>query len=197
MTILGRLSERNKKYSAVDVNPSELSDDKYQYEQLPEQSQMNEEHGQMPQNEEIDYGAVDYFEPTMAMDRPLPRQRTEQEYGDTRAPVKLATEIENDPTSKGVLEINVGGRPIDLHQLENYMVWKTSPFVMKTLMRYHNAKTMEEIKSYSSRRIGRGGSMNLKTIGIILLCIVMAVAGLIMVMFMPQIMAFFRGFGSF
>lgn len=179
------------------MNASELSDDKYQYEQPSEQPPMSEEYEQTPQNKEIDYGAVDYFEPSMAMNHPLPRQPLDQEYGDTRSPVKLATEIENDPTPKGVLEMNIGGRPIDLHQLENYMVWKTSPFVMKTLLRYHNAKTMEEIKSYSSRRVGRGGSLNMKTIGIILLCVAMAVVGLVMIMFMPQIMAFFRGFGGF
>ena len=91
----------------------------------------------------------------------------------------------------------IGGRPIDLHQLENYLVWQTSPYVMKTLMRYHNAKTMEEIKSYASRKIGRGAGVNAKTIILIILFIGMALVGIIMLLFMPQIMSFFKGFGSF
>lgn len=186
MRKLGRLHERNKRYSRVGEQP------------LP----------YIPQEEiQTDYTDDQQHEPQqfppMQMDsfQHEPKQFLSQgsikkdDYGDSRSSVKLASKIEKNPTSKGVLELKIGGRPIDLHALEDYMVWKINPYNMKTLMRYHNAKTMEEIKSYSRRRSGRG--MPLRTIMLIMLLIGLATVGLIMIMFMPQIMQFFRGFGGF
>ena len=185
---LGRLRERNKRYSRA--GEKDLYEDIDQ-QPSPEETQMDDfSHGpqQFPQTQMRDF-------------QPEPRQFQYQkkfikdDYGDSRSPVKLASEIEKRPTPKGVLEVTIGGRPIDLHALEDYMVWKINPYNMKTLMRYHNAKTMEEIKSYSRRGSG-GGGMPFRTIMLIMLLIGMSVVGIIMVMFMPQIMQFFRGFGG-
>ena len=194
---LGRLSERNKKYN-VGMPPIDIPDDNEQMRDYDPGSDMPKTGMPLPDHN-IDYEAADYFDATSAremINREKRAVQQEDDYGDTRSPVKLATEIERDSTPKGAFEIMIGGRPIDLHQLENYMVWKTSPYVIKTLMRYNNAKTLEEVKNYSSRRRG-GGSLNLKSLMLILLCVGMAIAGVVMVMFMPQIMAFFKGFGGF
>jgi len=178
---LGRLHERNKRYSRVGEENS--------YEDAV----------QPPPHTFTGEAQTDEFQqiPQQIPQQMIPYQKIiiKDEYGETKSPVKLAIEIEKKPTPKGVLELKIGGRPIDLHQIEDYMVWKINPYNMKTLMRYHNAKTMEEIKSYSRRR--SGGGMPLRTIMLIMLMIGMSVVGLIMVMFMPQIMQFFRGFGSF
>ena len=177
MRKLGRLHERNKRYSRVGEENSYEDADQQQPPHIFTEEDQIDDFQQIPQQ----------F---------LQRKITaKDEYGETKSPVKLAVEIEKKPTPKGVLELKIGGRPIDLHQMEDYMVWKINPYNMKTLMRYHNAKTMEEIKSYSRRR--SGGGMPLRTIMLIMLLIGMSVVGLIMVMFMPQIMQFFRGFGSF
>ena len=66
-------------------------------------------------------------------------------------PHTLRREIVTDPTPKGVYEMQIFGRPIDLAMLENYVVHKISPKSIVTLMRYNNSKTMEEIKGYSKR----------------------------------------------
>lgn len=177
MRKLGRLHERNKRYSRVgEENP---------YEDAV----------QPPPHIFTGEAQTDDFQQIPQQIMPYQKITVKDEYGETKSPVKLAIEIEKKPTPKGVLELKIGGRPIDLHQIEDYMVWKINPYNMKTLMRYHNAKTMEEIKSYSRRR--SGGGMPLRTIMLIMLLIGMSVVGLIMVMFMPQIMQFFRGFGSF
>ena len=66
-------------------------------------------------------------------------------------PHTLRKEIVTDPTPKGVYEMVIFGRPVDLSMLENYVVHKISPKSIVTLMRYNNSKTMEEIKGYSKR----------------------------------------------
>ena len=66
-------------------------------------------------------------------------------------PHTLRREIVTDPTPKGVYEMMVFGRPVDLSMLENYVVHKISPKSIVTLMRYNNSKTLEEIKGYSKR----------------------------------------------
>ena len=191
MRKLGRLHERNKRYSRVGEQDLYENIEQQPSPILPEEMQTDEFQNipqQLPQMQ------MDDFQPGIQQFQQR-KLVVKDEYGETKSPVKLAVEIEKHPTPKGVLELKIGGRPIDLHQIEDYMVWKINPYNMKTLMRYHNAKTMEEIKSYSRRR--SGGGMPFRTIMLIMLMVGMAVVGLIMVMFMPQIMQFFRGFGGF
>ena len=65
-------------------------------------------------------------------------------------PVQRAIEIKRKPTPKGYFETVIGGIPVDLHALEDYLV-TTSPFAIKTLMRYNNAEMIEDIKNYSTK----------------------------------------------
>jgi len=104
-------------------------------------------------------------------------------------PLSILDEIKASPSPKGTFPMVIGGRPLDLHVLEDYIT-KISPFALKTILRYHNARTIEELKGYS-----RGGSLKLNsgTIILILLAIGLAVGGVIMLMYMPQIMEMFKG----
>jgi len=110
-------------------------------------------------------------------------------FGDTRIPVNLAKEIEKKPVPAGHDSIIIGGRPVDLHMFEDYLVWKTSPYQLKTLLRYHNARTIEEIKNY-----GRGPTFKMKSgLFIILIFIIfMAIIGIALIFYLPDIMNMFQ-----
>ncbi len=158
--------------------------------------QRPEETEHQPENQNVNPQELEEYYNNLRQQRMhLQTQKTQQtdyspEYGDTKNPNIIATEIENKPAPKGTVWMNIGGRPIDLHELEDYLVWKTSPFVMKTLMRYHNAKTMEDIKNYSR---GGGTVISSRFVIMLILCIGMAVIGIVMLLFMPQILGFFKG----
>jgi len=122
-------------------------------------------------------------------------QREEEErtsgFGDTRNPVAIAKGVENNPVPHGICQVMIGGRPIDLHMFEDYMVWKVSPYQLRTLLRYHNARTIEEIKNYSLRPTLK---MKSGTLILIIVAILMLVGGLAIFMFMPEITAMLQGY---
>lgn len=105
-------------------------------------------------------------------------------------PLAIAKEVRKRPSLKETLPTVIGGVPVDLHILEDYLV-KTSPFALKTIIRYHNARTVEEIKGYG--KAGVGVKLNSKTIILVLLCVGMAVLGLLMLTIMPELLETFSG----
>jgi len=105
------------------------------------------------------------------------------------SPLAILDEIKKAPSPKGMFPMLIGGRPVDLHAIEDYVV-RISPYNIKTILRYHNARTIEEIKGYG--RFGGAMKMNGKTILIILLAIGMAIGGIFFIMFLPQIMQSFQ-----
>ena len=115
----------------------------------------------------------------------------ESAFGESRDPTAFAKEIEKDQTPPGLGVIRIGGRPIDLHMLEDYMVWKISPYQLRTVLRYRNARVMEEIKNYSSLPV-----MRIKGSSIlwILLAVGLGIVGFIIVTMMPQLTDFFKSF---
>jgi len=201
--ILGRLSRRlgnNEPTNYYEDNqnqdyyPEEADSTQYQQQEMsPEEYASLQEHYRNLQQQRMQLQAQK-AQKRQQLPQQLPQQYDESyeysEHGDTKNPNLVASEIENKPAPKGMMWMNIGGRPIDLHELEDYLVWKTSPFVMKTLMRYHNAKTMEDIKNYSR---GRTSNVNSRFFIMLLLCIGIAVLGFVMIFFMPQIMEFFKG----
>jgi len=177
-----------------DYYPEEADSTQYQQQEMsPEEYASLQEHYRNLQQQRMQLQAQK-AQKRQQLPQQLPQQYDESyeysEHGDTKNPNLVASEIENKPAPKGMMWMNIGGRPIDLHELEDYLVWKTSPFVMKTLMRYHNAKTMEDIKNYSR---GRTSNVNSRFFIMLLLCIGIAVLGFVMIFFMPQIMEFFKG----
>ena len=126
--------------------------------------------------------------------RPQPQQISyppqPQEVDNT--PLAIAKEVQMNPSPKGVLPTVIGGVPVDLHILEEYLV-KVSPYALKTIIRYHNARTIEEIKNYGK---SSGFKINSKTIILIVLCIGMAILGILMITVLPDIMNMFAGGGG-
>jgi hypothetical protein len=104
-------------------------------------------------------------------------------------PLSILDEIRELPSPKGAYPTVIYGIPVDLHVLEDYIV-KISPYNIRTAMRFHNARTIEEIKGYS-----KFGSMHKKFNWMIIVMIaIMAAAGIGVIIFMPQIMAGLQGF---
>lgn len=108
-------------------------------------------------------------------------------------PIKKAIDIKRDPTPKGYFPTIISGVPVDLHALEEYIV-KTSPFAIKTLLRYDNARNIEDIKNYSTKTSGKK-KMDAKFFILIILAIFLLVGGVVVMLFMPDIIAMFQGMG--
>lgn len=194
---MGRLTQRNRKYSSLDTN-------KMQNKNYDDEKELHDNEYYVPSDiqQPIQQHNLDIQSQQIPYNPPVQHPKyIDDEYGESRSPAKLAGEIERDPSPKGSLEVMIGGRPIDLHQLEDYLVWKTSPYVIKTLMRYHNAKTVEEVKGYALPRFGlsgrKGGGGGGRTLLLILGLAGVAIVGFLILMFMPQILDFFKGFGGF
>jgi len=111
-------------------------------------------------------------------------------FGFTRDAHAMATSIENFPTKEGVLKKTFQGRPIDLHMLEDYLVWKTSPLAIKTILRYGHAKTIEDVRGLlgTSER-ARG---NPKMLMMVVLAIILLIGGLVFILYGPQMMNMFK-----
>lgn len=147
----------------------------------------------MPENPE----PPEPIEPDIYQQSKQPKEPSQDQYEDVpskdTSPLAVLDEIKRSPSPKGAYPTLIGGRPIDLHDLEDYLL-KISPYALKTILRYHNARTIEEIKGYAK---GLGGSkFNFRFILLILLAVGMAVIGILVLLYMPQIMAFFKGFAG-
>ena len=112
------------------------------------------------------------------------RQKQQQiQVPKAKAPLAILEEIKQNPSPKGTLPVLIGGRPIDLHILEDYII-KISPHALKTILRYHNARTIEEIKNYS-----RGPQLKVKSgFWILIIALIgILILGLFVLMFAPQL----------
>jgi len=151
-----------------------------------------------------DYDEDEYVEETQQLQRrpsPTPRQRSllkkilpkirrqPSEFGSSRNSYLLAKDIENNPTPEGKLRVSFSGRPLDLHALEDYLVWHTSPLTIKTILRYGHAKTMEDIRGYTNVLQRRGGDS--KMLVMIVLAIILMVGGIMFLLYGPKLSTFF------
>ena len=117
-------------------------------------------------------------------DTPLPIAQAKTKEPEDRTPLALLKEIKKLPSPKGTFPIVIGGRPVDLHAIEEYVV-RTSPFAIKTLMRYDHAKNIEEIKNYA-----KGPNLKIKS-GMLILIIItvfLLIGGIVMIFYLPDIM---------
>lgn len=164
------------------------------YQEQTQQGNYNSEYQEQPSQEQMSQEQMLQEQHRQEQQR-LQQQRIEQEntsdFGDSRNPVNIARSVERKPTPPGICEMMIGGRPIDLHAFEDYLVWKVSPYQLRTLLRYHNARTIEEIKNYSLRPTLK---MKSGTLVLLVLAVLMLVGGLAIFMFMPELTAMFKGF---
>ena len=126
---------------------------------------------------------INYDTRRIPMPEPDYQQQVQQQI-EERSPLSILDEINERPSEKGTHPIQIGGRPIDLHVLEDYVV-KISPYSLRTILRYHNARTIEEMKGYSK---GVGLKMSSGTIILIMLIIGMAIVGILMMTMFPDMM---------
>jgi len=106
-------------------------------------------------------------------------------FGFTKNSYQTALAVENNPTPEGRLRKTLSGRPIDLHMLEDYLVWRTSPLAIKTILRYGHAKTIEDIRGLlSTTERARG---NPKMLIMIVLAIILAIGGIMFILYGPQL----------
>jgi len=161
-------------------------DENQQPEQQPYQDpNIPTEYQQPPYNPQ--YPPPQFYVPGEHYTQQMPNVYQEQEQ---KSPLSVLEDIRKYPTPKGTFATIIGGRPVDLHSMEDYLL-KISPYGLKTILRYHNARTIEEIKNYA--KLGGGGKLNTKFWLLIMLFIGLAVIGVIILLFLPQIMEFFQG----
>jgi len=140
---MSRLAKRLRGYQPAYLQPQNTN----QPEGYPVEQNPYQDYQQQPEYQQ---------QPSLSQEYDLMQQRAREYERDMRAiektnPYTLRKEIVTDPTPKGVYEMTIFGRPVDLSMLENYVVHKISPKTIVTLLRYSNSKTMEEIKGYSKR----------------------------------------------
>lgn len=134
----------------------------------------------------------EYQQRQQAQPQPEPEEEIEDEYETYKdVPIKRAIDIQRKPTPKGYFPTIIAGVPVDLHALEEYIV-KTSPFAIKTLLRYDNARNIEDIKNYSTKSTGRK-KMDSKFFLLLFLGIALAIGGIMVIFFMPEIIGMFKG----
>jgi len=105
-------------------------------------------------------------------------------FGFTKNSNTMATAIENKPSPKGGLRKVLSGRPLDLHMLEDYLVWKTSPLEIKTILRYGHSKTIEDMRGYLSSADRAKG--NPKMLIMIAIAIILLIGGAVFLLYGPQ-----------
>ena len=113
-------------------------------------------------------------------------------FGFTRDSHAMASDIERNPSPKGALKMTFYGRPLDLHMLEDYLVWRTSPLAIKTILRYGHAKTIEDFRGLLSS--GERAKGNPKALMMIVLIVIFLIAGIMFLLYGPQL-GTLMGFG--
>jgi len=73
------------------------------------------------------------------------------------SPYHTYRDIQLNPSPKGSYPITIMGRPLDLGMLENYVVYKISPRTITTLLRYNEAKNLEEMRNMSRKPMFKAG----------------------------------------
>jgi len=122
------------------------------------------------------------------------RQARIQEENEVKAmqetnPHEKYVDVVANRSPKGKFEMTLMGRPVDLFQLEDYLVFTISPRTNTTLMRYNEVKAMEEVQGYGRNAIvkKKKGSFGFLII-IIIMVVIMLVVGVVFLMYGPQIM---------
>lgn len=141
---------------------------------------------------------VTYFEPEEQQEiyqqpNQLVRRPTEtirkvvsklKNFGFSKNAYQMATDIENNPSPEGSLRVSFSGRPLDLHMLEDYLVWKTSPLEIKTILRYGHAKAVEDFRGLFTT--GQRAKGNPKMLIMIVLAIILMIGGIFFLMYGPN-----------
>lgn len=160
-------------------------------EYYPEENQYYEEQPQeyqrppVPQSQQpVPIDPRIRSEEYQTQERPIERKEK-----DPRAPLAILDDIKDKPSYKGTFKTMIQGKVVDLHTLENYVL-KISPYVMRTLLRYRTIRTMEEARNMAGRKPVK---LNSKMLILLVLAVGMAILGIIVIFFLPDILNMFKG----
>jgi len=108
-------------------------------------------------------------------------------------PHNLFMDIVTKPLPKGVFNMTIMGRPIDLRKLEKYVVFTMSPKSTVTTLRYNEVKAYEDAQGYGRQgTISRGKKSGFgKILLIIVICVIILIVGLVMLTKGPELMKMF------
>lgn len=192
MNQLGRLNRRLGVSDKDEIKEEERQ--RYAEEiqrQQEQQRQAYEEYLRQQQMREQQQLMDEYQQRQQA--QPIEEEEPEEDEYETYkdVPIKRAIDIQKKPTPKGYFPTIISGIPVDLHALEEYIV-KTSPFAIKTLLRFDNARNIEEIKNYSTKSSGKK-KMDSKFFLLLFLGIALAIGGILVIFFMPELIGMFKG----
>ena len=150
---------------------------------------------QNPELQQVNDNYIVRKEPEVDVQEQYEEQQTTEHFSqsspkeDNTSPLAILEEIKNWPAPKGAYPTIIGGRPVDLHELEDYLL-KISPHNIKTVMRYHNARVIEEMRRYAGTK---GKKFDMKTLMLIMLAAGMGILGIILLLYWPQILAGMKG----
>jgi len=184
---MGRLKDKlfgtSKESEEHYYEPEQVPEERYS-EPYPEEYQQDEQTYTPEQRRQMEEYYRQQNEAYYAQQQDLERKEI-----DASAPLAILDEIKHRPSRKGTFPTVIQGKAVDLHALEAYVL-KISPYIMRTILRYRTIRTMEEARNVAGRKPMK---LNSKTLMLILLASGMAILGIIMIFFMPQIMQMFKG----
>ena len=109
-------------------------------------------------------------------------------------PHSLYNDVVTNPAPKKYYEMTIMGRPIDLSKLEKYMIFRLSPKSTITTLRYNEVKAYEDAQAYGKQGIAgtRGKKSSIgKLLIIIVICVIIAMIGIVMLTKGPELMKMF------
>jgi len=157
---MSRLSDRLKSMNPFSQAPPQQG----AYQQNPyQEEQHQQEEGYLPDQQDYNSPLVqEYYRNQIEAQEQM---KKEMKLAEATNPHQLYTDIVTNPSPPKQYEMKIMGRPIDVNALEQYLIFKISPRTITTLMRYNDAKSIEEIKGYGRRPPVRAS----KGIGLLLL----------------------------
>jgi len=131
-------------------------------------------------------------EKTQEQVQPPPTKEELQEYirqNEHVGTTGIIHDIQDRRVKKGDAEIKVGGRPIDWHDLEDFVL-AVSPYKFVNILKLKEDATRADVMRW---RRDKEPKVNTRILIWIIVAIGVMILGVILLMFMPQIIAMFSG----
>lgn len=126
--------------------------------------------------------------PTEIVSKPIAADTIKPKYTEKPGPLGVIHDILKFPTKKNILPVEIGGIPIDWHMLEKYTL-AISPYKFVNLLKLNKRMVEQQSSKYTRNPMGIKG----KTLMIFLILGILAVMGVIILMFKDDIAMAFKG----
>lgn len=161
---------------------------------IPQSLPINEQRSVNEPTETMDMGTSDLVGQYDRYQREaIIEEDIEQKAIEATNPHNLFMDIVTKPLPKGVFQMILMGRPIDLRKLEKYVVFGMSPKSTVTTLRYNEVKAYEDAQGYGRQgSISRGKKTNVgKILIIIIVMVIILVVGIMFLTQGPKILSMF------